>query len=577
MPPHVTLISSSPPNGVRSAWPRIFLCGFLSLIAALQSACAKREPASTAVASRPQILRVSQRAEPADLDPARATIPDEFFIIRALSEGLLIPDPAGGAPLPGAAERFDVSADGLTYTFRLRPDAKWSNGEPVIAADFVESYRRLLTPATAAPKAHLFYAVKNARAFVTGALADFSVVGFAASDAHTLVVTLAAPLPRFPFYVASGPWIPVNPRVVARHGRKWTLPENFVGNGPFSLAEWRPHQRIVVKKNPAFRTAATVRLAEIQFIHLDTADSEERAFRAGQVDVTMDVPKTKLEVYARERPAELHRVALAETRYLAFNSRRPPLDDARVRQALALAVDRPRLVERVLLGGQTPAANFLPPSLVVVPALAAVPSRDARDSRDPPSPGYGVARGTPASGGPTVADAQRLLAAAGFPGGKNFPRFEITAWSSSQVATLETIQAMWRQNLGVEISIALREAKVHLAALAAGDYDIGFINTLLDVPDAAALLADFTTGAPANYPHWSDPAYDALLGELAAAPDTAARAALERRAEDFLLRAAPVAPLYFNTHNWLQSPRVRGWQEDALWARSYLHVYLDEK
>lgn len=498
--------------------------------------CAKREPVAS---PSEKILRISQRNEPADLDPAHATLPDEFFIIRALSEGLLAPNPDGGAPLPAATERFEVSADGLVYTFHLR-EARWSNGEPVTAADFVASYRRQLAPATAATKAQLFFAVKNTRAFVTGALADFSAVGFAAPDARTLVVTLAAPTPRFPFYVASGPWIPVNVRVVEKFGRAWTQPEHFVGNGPFTLAEWRPQQRVVVKKNPAFRDAASVQLDEIQFVRFDDGESEERAFRAGQVDVTMSVPTAKLAVYEREHPAELHRVALAETRFLTFNTQRPPLADARVRRALALAVDRERLVARVLLGGQEPATRFVPPALR--PAGEKI-SSELHFAPD---------------------EARRLLAAAGFPGGKNFPRLELSAWSSSQTSTLEAVQAMWKQELGIDVALVVRDAKVHFAALTAGDYDIGFMTTIADVADAADLLNRFAAGAPENFPRWTG----AELGRALAAGDFPA-------AEQRLLDAAAVAPLYFNVHPWLQSPRVRGWREDALWTRFYTGVSLE--
>ena len=338
---------------------RLALIHAALLIAVALAGCGKHE--STAVAPVAQhVLRVSQRNEPADLDPARVTLPDEFFVIRALSEGLLVPNPDGGAPLPAAAERFEISADGLTYTFHLRT-AAWSNGEPVTASDFVASYRRALMPATAAPKANVFFPVKNARAFLTGVLADFSAVGFRAADARTLVITLEKPTPRFPFYVASGPWIPVNPRAVEKFARTWTQPGHYVGNGPFTLAEWSPHQRIVVKKNPGYRDAAAVSLDEIQFLHFDDGDAEERAYRPGQLDVTMDVPRTKLETYARERPAELHHVALAETRFLTFNAQRPPLADARVRRALTLAIDRNKIVERVLLGGQEPTARLVPP------------------------------------------------------------------------------------------------------------------------------------------------------------------------------------------------------------------------
>jgi len=274
----------------------------------------------------------------------------------------------------------------------------------------------------------------------------------------------------------------------------------------------------------------------------------------------MDVPKTKIETYARERPAELHRAQLAETRYLSFNTQRPPLSDGRVRRALSLAIDRQKIVERVLLGGQEPTSHFLPPALSEGRSLLAGDSTGAGSSSSPAS------RLLPPSPFTAVAEAQQLLSAAGFPGGKGFPRFEITAWSQSQVATLEAIQAMWRQHLGINVALALRDAKVHLSALAAGNYDIAFVTTLIDVLDAASVLADFATGAPGNYPHWSDAAFDAAIARADFAT-----------AESRLAEAAPVAPLYVNTRNFLMSSRVRGWQEDALWSRSYLHVYLEEK
>ena len=239
---------------------------------------------------------MSQRNEPGDLDPARVTLPDEFGILRALLEGLLLPGENGGEPRPGAATRYEVSADGLTYTFHLRPDAQWSDGVSVTATHFVDAYRRLLTPATAAPKAAVFYPVRNARAFVSGAVTDFGTVGFKAPDSRTLVVTLEQPTTRFPHTVASGPWLPVRTDVVAKHGRTWTRPEHFVGNGPFTLAEWRADQRIVAKQNPRWHGAAGVKLAELHFIRFDSGDSEDRAYRAGQIDVTMAVPTSKLEV-----------------------------------------------------------------------------------------------------------------------------------------------------------------------------------------------------------------------------------------------------------------------------------------
>jgi len=526
---------------------RLFLLAGFGLLAALLAACSRTEPASAAT-SGAQVLRLSQRNEPGDLDPATAAIPDEFFIIRALSEGLVSPSPDGGAPLPAAAERWAISPDGLTYTFHLRAAARWSNGEPVTAQDFVDSYHRLLTPATAATKASLFFLVKNAEAFYRGTLADFAAVGFRARDALTLDVTLAQPAPQFLAYAASGPWIPINPRAVARFGQDWTRPGHFVGNGPFTLVEWRAHQRIVVRRRADYWDAAHVLLAELQFLAFDNGDAEERAFRAGQVDVTMAVPVTKLAPYAREQPAVLRRVPLHETRYLALNTRRAPLDDVRVRRALALALDRDALVGHVLQGGQTPARHFVPEQLSGFASRAAL-REDA-------------------------AEARGLLAAAGFPGGVGFPRLELTGWDKTPI--LEAVQAMWRKELGIEVAIATRDARVHAVALQEGRYDLGFIAAIPEVADAADLLADFATGAPRNYPQWSDARYDALLAEAARTGDAAQRLALLAAAEARLTEECPVVPLYFNAKNFLLRPAVRGWQEDALWTRFYKDVSRQE-
>ena len=531
--------------------------GFLFFAALLLSSCTKPEPAHvTSPSETSQILRLSQRNEPGDLDPAIATLPDEFAVLRALSEGLLIPG-ANGEPQPGVATHFDVSPDGLTYTFHLRPSARWSNGDVVTASHFIAAYRRALTPATAAPKASVFYAVKNAREFVTGTLTDFSAVGFRAPNDRTLAITLVRPIPRFPYYVASGPWLPVPVEVVKKHGRNWTRPGNFVGNGPFTLAEWRQDQRIVVKKNPQWHGASGVRLAEIHFVRFDGADSEDRAYRAGQIDATMTVPTSKLELYAQERSAELHRAPMIETRYFSFNIRRAPLDDERVRRALSLALDRKAIVERVLRGGQQPAFRLVPPGIQEPGAdIATQALRQAEHAYDPNA-------------------ARALLKAAGA-NSEEFPRFELTAWSPSQIPVLEAAQQMWRQELGLDFSIAIREARVHLSALTSGDYDIAFVTAIPDVADAAQLLADFVSDAPENYPHWSHAGFDQTFTKALALADPQLRANAMIASEQLILESAPVAPIYFNTKIWLMSPRVRGWQEDGLWTRCYHNVHLDE-
>jgi oligopeptide transport system substrate-binding protein len=491
------------------------------------------------------VLRISQRNEPATLDPQLATLPDEFFIIRALGEGLLTPDPDGGAPLPGAAETWTVSPDGLTYTFHLRPGAKWSNGDPVSARDFAWSIQRALTPGTAAPKAALFLGLKNAATFHAGRETDFARVGVRTPDALTLLLELARPDTDFAAMVASGPWIPVHRATVEslRAGH----PPGYVGNGPFTLTEWAPNQRLSVRKNPRYWDATAVQLDAIQFLAMDNGDTEERAFRAGQLDVTMAVPFTKLATYRTEQPGLIHRVPLHETRYLALNTTRPPLHDARVRRALALALDRTALVEKVLLSGQ-PAPNFVPAGLGGYAPSARI-TEDATEAR-------------------------RLLAEAGFPDGRGFPRLELATWPVNP-APLEAVQQMWRRELGIEIALAPREARTHLASLAGGDYAIAFMTAIPDYDGASDQFTQLTGGHPLNHPHWRDAEFDRLVASAGALTDPAARNAAYQQAEARLLTEMPVIPLYYNAQNFLVSPRVHGWRADRLWTRFYRRLSVD--
>lgn len=530
-----------------SGWNRSSLTLTIALLMLALSGCTQRDPAASA--PEKQILRLSQRNEPATLDPQFATLPDEFIVLRALLEGLVAPAPNGGPPQPAVAERWETSPDGLTWTFHLRPEARWSDGTPVTARDFVYTIRRALNPALAAPKARLFYVLRGAEAFHHGEQTNPAQLGATAPTPQTLVLTLERPVPHLLSLLASGPWLPVPAAVVEKHGNTrestWTRPGQFIGNGPFTLAEWRPHQHLLVLRNPLYHAAARIALPAVRFQIYDSGDTEDRAFRADQVDVTMAVPTSRLGAYTTP---PLQTQPLAETRYLALNTRHPPLDDRRVRRALALALDRTALVEKVLRGGQSPALSFVPPGL-----------------------GSYAAEATFAA---NVAEAQQLLAEAGFPGGRNFPKLEIATWTNAPV--LEALQQMWRTTLGIETSISQREAKVHLAALAGGDFAIAFVPAIPDYDDVSALLGDLTDGSPQNYPHWVNLRFDLLLEEADRTSDPLRRRTLQHEAERILMAEMPIVPLYFNAQSYLLSPRVRGWRQDRLWNRFYLDVSLQE-
>lgn len=520
---------------------------FAALAALLIAGCAKPEAATE------PLLRVSQRNEPATLDPHLATLPDEFFVLRALSEGLVVPNPNEGLPLPGVATAWTTLNDGRRWIFHLRADASWSNGDPVTAHDFVYSIRRALTPALGAPQAELFHLLLNAAAYQRGELTDVASVGCSATDDRTLVLDLVAPTPATHLLalLASGAWLPVHRATIEAHGGlaardgAWTRPGNFTGNGPFVLREWRKDQHLLVTPNPHYHSAARVRVPGLRFQIYDSGDTEERAFRAGQVDVTMAVPTSKLDRYA---PPVLRRLPLHETRYLALNTTRPPLDDVRVRRALSLALDRGTLVTNVLRGGQKSALNFIPP-------------------------GLGGYTGTPRLGRDPE-QARALLAAAGFPGGRDFPRLELSAWGISPTV-LEAVQQMWRHELGIETALVQREGRVHMASVIAGDFSLALMPAIPDYDNPAALLGELLTGATGNYARWSDARYDRLVHEAGLISDAADRHRHYAAAEEVLLAELPVIPLYFNTQNYLVAPRVRGWRQDALWNRTYLDLTLE--
>jgi oligopeptide transport system substrate-binding protein len=504
---------------------------------------------------RTQTLLVGNLAEPKDLDPQVVTAYTDTNILVALFEGLTVLDERTSVPQPAAADHWEISPDGLTYTFHLRPAARWSNGDPLTAQDFAYSFRRILSPAFAAEYAYMLWPIRNAEAFNQGRLTDFSAVGVAAPDAATLQLTLERPTPYLLALAAHQTWFPVHRATLERFGRMdqpgtaWTRAGNLVGNGPFTLAEWRPNARITVAKNPLYWDAAAVRLNRIMYFPIESADVEEREFRAGQLHLTYDLPVAKIPAYRALAPSPYRNDPLLDTLYLNFNVTKPPFNDPRVRRALALAIDRDALSRRVF-NGAWPAARALTP-----PDCGGYTSR----SRVPED----------------LAEARRLLAAAGFPEGRGLPVFPVLVLNDLvQPKAAEAIQARWEQELGVHISIEPSEQKTWLQNQQSMTHTLAFLGWVADFADPVTFLGIFTTGNGNNWTGWGNPAYDHLIAQAAQTSDAPARFALFQQAEALLLNEAPVTPLVYRTRSYLIHAAVKNWEPAPIGLHQYKKVFL---
>ena len=516
--------------------------------------CSRRETPVEA-GRREKILHVGNGAEPGTLDPHLADAYTDSRLLAALFEGLSVIDERTSQAMPAAAERWESSVDGLIWTFHLRPNLRWSNGEPLTADDFVQSWRRCLSPELASPYAYFFYQVKNAEAFNNRQITDPAAVGFAAPDARTITVTLAHPTPYLPLLIANSSWYPVNPRVLARLGglsrrdTPWLTPQQFVGNGPFVLKEWTPNGRIVVAKNPLYWDAATVRLNGIVFYPIENPAVEERNFRAGQLHVINSLPLSKIPAYRTSDPDKLRIDPFAQVLFIRFNTTRPPFDNPKLRRALSLAVDRDSISRNLLHGSRAPAHHFAPPGLAGYVSRATVPD--------------------------DFAAARQLLSAAGFPGGRGLPPFEIQVRNDEvQPKIIEAVQAMWERELGVHATIALLEQKTSIQNQRVMDFTVGSNGWVADYPDPATFLELFVTNGMANWSGWGDATYDRLIAQAGQSADQKERYDCFQQAEAILLEQSPIIPLVFGARNYLIHPAVKGWDPALIGLYQYKKVYL---
>lgn len=506
--------------------------------------------------NRKGVMHLGNGAELESLDPHLTTGVPEFQVISALTEGLVREDGKTLEPKPGVAREWEVNEDGTLYTFHLRRNAKWSNGDPLTAADFIYSYRRMLSPELGAEYAYMLHVLKNGRAFHEGQLDSPDALGVRAPDDHTLVLELEQPTPYFLRMLNHHSFYPVHPDTVDAHGgaadrsNPWaTRAETHVSNGPFTLKEWRLNRHVHVVKSDTYWNRDAVHLNAMVFYPIEDQDLEERMFRDGLLHKTSGIPLRKIDNYLQTQNPLLYSHPYLTTYYYLINTQRPPFDDLRVRKALALAIRREIITDKILKGGETPATWFTPPG-----TAGFQPRQRLKEDID---------------------KARQLLADAGYPDGKGFPTFDILYNSSDAHKTIaEVIQQMWKQHLGIDTRLVNQEWQVYMVTRRRMDFDVARAGWAGDYADPHNFLDLHLSDSGNNHTGWSHPEYDALIHRAAGLADRETRFRLYDRAEALLLEHMPLIPIYWYVRNYLLHPSVQGWHPNILDRHDYTELRL---
>ena len=486
------------------------------------------------------VVRRGNGGEPDSLDPAHAEGVHAFSILTDLYEGLLALD-ADGEIVPGVAESWAVSSDGLRYTFKLREGTRWSDGSPVIAEHFVAGMRRTLSPETASAYAVLLYPIDNAQAVAQGEL-PASALGVEANGERTLVIRLHMPAPYLPSLLTMPIAFPFLDDGGGTEGR-FANPSRFVGNGPFLLAEWEPGGHIQLRKNPLFREADQVAVDEVRYYPVTEPMTELNMYRAGELDITFAVPGSHVQQLRETHADDLRISPYLALYYLAFDLSEAPFDNATLRQALSMAIDRDVLV-RVTGRGEQPAYGLIP---------------DGVNDYVPARFGW---RAEPSEA--RLAKARELYAQAGYSEAEPLQLTLLYDAADIHETIALAVSEMWRKHLGVDVRLDKREWKYFLSTRENRDeWQVMRFAWTGDFDHPATFADIFRSVSPQNLPGYASVRYDRLLAEAEATVDVAAQMRLYAAAEAVLLEDSPIAPLYFYVSKHLVSPAIAGFENNV--------------
>jgi oligopeptide transport system substrate-binding protein len=519
-------------------WKAIF-CVLTSGFCLLASGCIRSDP--------PADLTILNGAEPETLDPALLTGQPEFRVVIGLFEGLMRLDPKTARPIPGLAGSFEISPDGRVYTFHLRTNLVWSTGGPITADDVVYSWIRALNPATASDYAGQLFYLKNGEDFNAGKIKDPSLVGVHALDKFTVRVELNRPTPFFLDICALPITYAVPRQTIEKYGDRWIMARPLPSSGPYELVYWRLNDKVRLRKNPRYWDAAQTQSDIIDLLPVGSPSAALNLYMNGQADIVWDkelVP-TELVDLLLKRP-DFHQFNYLATYFIRFNVTQKPFDDPRVRQALALAIDKERIVRKITRAGEQPASHLVP---------------------------EGTANYLPVQGlGYDPARARKLLAEAGYPDGRGFPRFEYTfnaaaggAAEIHQNIAIE-LQQMWRDQLGIHMDLRQLEWKVYLSAMDHLDYSLARSSWIGDYNDPQTFLGMFTSNDGNNRTGWKSAAYGTLITGANEQTDLKKREEIFQSAETMLVsNQVPIVPLFFYVGiNYFDTNKIQGIYENIL-------------
>ncbi|WP_407732454.1 ABC transporter substrate-binding protein [Pseudocitrobacter faecalis] len=497
-------------------------------------------PEGTVLADKQELIR-NNGSEPASLDPHKVESDVEFNIISDMFDGLVAVKPDGTIE-PRLAASWENKGN---WIFHLREGITWSDGTPITAQDVVWSWQRLVDPKTASPYASYLgnMNIVNAADIAEGKKAP-DTLGVKALDDKTLEITLTQPTAAFLPMLAHPSLVALDKTLVTRFAEKWTKPEHFVSSGPYTLSQWIVNERIVGKRNPRYWDDAHTVINQVTYLPISSEAADVNRYRAGEIDITSTVPINQFALLKKTMPEQLNVSPHLATYYYELNTTRPPFNDARVRRALNMALDKEIIAEKVLGQGQRPAWLVSQPEIGGItlknPDYASWP----REKR--------------------IAEAKKLLAEAGF--GDDHPLSFNLLYNTSESHQRIAIAAasMWKKNLGVEAKLQNQEWKTMLDAKRTGNFDAVRYAWIADYDDATTFLNNYRTGDSSNTSRYSNPAYDAALLNAAKAPDIAARGRYYQQAEDLLAQDVPSIPVYHYVRSHLVKPWVGGFTPDRL-------------